>query len=134
MEKTIALKNLNASVKVKLPNKSKALNNIIKYKWSFVMLLPGLAVMFIFNYMPMYGILMAFQNFDIVKGIGGSEWVGFLNFQKMFSNAGFLEVFRNSLLISFYRLIWGFPMPIILAIALNEIKMVRYKKLVQTSI
>lgn len=121
------------SIAVKIrPNKF--MQNIKKYFWFYVLLLPGIAVLFVFNYMPMYGVLIAFQNFDIVSGISGSEWVGLLNFKKMFMSAGFYEVFKNSILISIYRLLWGFPMPIILAILLNELRGKNNKKIAQTAI
>ena len=88
----------------------------------------------IFNYIPMGGIVIAFQNFNVVKGIFGSQWIGFENFQYLFTSVDFYKVLRNSLLISFYKLVWGFPIPIILAILLNEVRSVKFKKFSQTAL
>ena len=90
--------------------------------------------LFIFNYIPMGGIVIAFQNFNVVKGIFGSQWIGFENFQYLFTSVDFYKVLRNSLLISFYKLVWGFPIPIILAILLNEVRSVKFKKFSQTAL
>lgn len=107
---------------------------LIRYKWMYPMLLPGLIILFIFSYMPLYGLLMAFQDFDIVSGISGSPWVGLDNFRQIFASPGFLKVLRNSLLISFYRLLWGFPAPIVLALMLNELPSKKFRKISQTAI
>ena len=107
---------------------------LIRYKWMYPMLLPGIIILFIFSYMPLYGLLMAFQDFDIVSGISGSPWVGLDNFRQIFASPGFLKVLRNSLLISFYRLLWGFPAPIVLALMLNELPSKKFRKISQTAI
>ena len=107
---------------------------LIRYKWMYPMLLPGLIILFIFSYMPLYGLLMAFQDFDIVSGISGSPWAGLDNFRQIFASPGFLKVLRNSLLISFYRLLWGFPAPIVLALMLNELPSKKFRKISQTAI
>jgi len=100
----------------------------------YMMLIPGMLYLFIFNYIPMGGIVIAFQNFNVVKGIFGSEWIGLENFQYLFTSVDFYKVLRNSLLISFYKLVWGFPIPIILAILLNEVRSVKFKKFSQTAL
>lgn len=107
----------------------------IKKDWDlYLLLVPGLITLFIFKYTPMYGLIIAFQDFNIFSGITGSEWVGLANFRKLFSSPEFLNVFRNTLIISVSKIIFLFPLPIILAILLNEIKNLIFKKSVQTVI
>lgn len=103
-----------------------------KHKWLYLMLIPGFLYLFIFNYIPMFGIIIAFKDFNMVKGIFESDWIGFENFEYLFTSKDFYLIFRNSLLFSFYRLVWSFPVPIFLAIILNEIGNMRFKKLSQT--
>ena len=98
------------------------------------MLIPGLAALIVFHYIPMYGITMAFQDFNVVKGFFRSPWVGLRNFEYLLHSKEFYAVFRNSLLISLYKLLWGFPVPILLAIMLNEIRNIYFKKTIQTVI
>ncbi|AEE95923.1 ABC transporter permease [Mahella australiensis] len=117
-------------------NKTNSWQSFVRYfmqnKWLYILLIPGMAFFIIFNYIPMYGIVIAFKDFDVVKGIGASPWIGLENFRYLFKSQDFYEVFRNSLLISLYRLIWGFPAPILLAIMLNEVKNITFKRTVQT--
>ena len=96
------------------------------------MLLPGALFFIIFKYVPMYGIVMAFQNFRMARGFLRSEWVGLLNFQKVFESAFFPLVLKNTIVIILYKIIVGFPAPILLALMLNEIRCRPYKKLMQT--
>jgi putative aldouronate transport system permease protein len=103
-------------------------------KLLYLLLLPGLLYLFIFNYIPMYGVIIAFKDFHIVKGIIGSPWAGFQNFKDLFQSIHFYRVFRNSLILSFLRLLCGFPIPIILAILLNETRHMGFKRTVQTVI
>lgn len=104
------------------------------HPWLYLMMIPGLLYILLFHYVPMYGVVIAFQKFNFVKGILGSKWIGLQNFKELFSSEQFLRVFRNSLEFSLIRLIFSFPMPIILALLLNEVRHMRYKKLVQTII
>lgn len=103
-----------------------------KCKYLFMLLFPVLLYFAIFHYGPMYGVIIAFKEFYPIKGVLGSEWVGFENFEKLFTGLYFLPVLKNTLLISFYKLIFGFPAPIILALMLNEVKNQKFKKSVQT--
>lgn len=98
----------------------------------YIMLIPGMLFLFIFNYLPIGGLTIAFQEYSPVKGILGSEWVGLQWFRYLFTSADFYKVLRNSLLIAFYKLIWGFPLPILLAIILNEVRSNKYRKVSQT--
>lgn len=98
----------------------------------YVLLLLPLAYIFIFRYAPIYGVLMAFQDYNIFEGISGSEWVGLDVFKFIFEQNSFYRALKNTLVLNFLDLIAGFPAPIILAILLNEIRHVRFKKVTQT--
>lgn len=105
------------------PKKNPTLKYVKNNIWLYILLLPVMAYIFVFKYLPMFGIAIAFQNFNFVDGILGSEWIGLYNFKVLFSADGeFLKILSNSLLLSLYNLLIGFPMPIILAILLNEIR------------
>ncbi|MDF2650887.1 MAG: protein lplB [Paenibacillus sp.] len=82
--------------------------------------------------MPIYGVIIAFKDFRIMEGILASPWVGFDNFRLIFDAPDFWKVFRNTLIISFYKLVFTFPAPIILALLLNEVRLMVFKKFVQT--
>jgi putative aldouronate transport system permease protein len=87
----------------------------------------------VFHYAPMYGILIAFKDYNIVKGIMGSPWVGLKHIQKFILDVYFWKLVRNTLLISFYGLVWGFPAPIILAILLNEVRNRKFSRIIQNA-
>lgn len=96
-------------------------------------MLPGLLALFIFNYIPMGGIIIAFEDYKISKGILGSEWVGLANFREMFTSIEFLTVLKNTLSISMVKLVFGLVAPVIFALMLNEMKNGRLKKGIQTA-
>ncbi|MCC3371633.1 sugar ABC transporter permease [Cohnella sp. REN36] len=96
------------------------------------MVLPGFLTVLIFNYFPMYGITIAFKDFNASKGIIGSPWIGFKYFTTFFHDPMAFRVLKNTLLLGVYTLIWSFPAPIILALLLNELRNKRFKKIVQT--
>ena len=98
--------------------------------WALV--LPGLIFFIIFSYVPMGGVLIAFEDYRPAKGIFGSNWVGFRYFLDFFRSPYFGRLMRNTILISVYGLLWGFPIPILFALFLNELKNGPFKKLVQT--
>ena len=97
----------------------------------FLILVPVVYV-FIFNYIPMYGVLMAFKNFSPRLGIMGSPWVGFYNFRRFFSSPNFLNILRNTLVLNIYGLVAGFPFPIFMALCVNHIVFKHFKKAVQS--
>jgi putative aldouronate transport system permease protein len=96
------------------------------------MFVPAVIVYLVFCYTPMYGIIIAFKDYKIMAGILKSEWVGLDNFNRAIGNPDFFRVFGNTLIISTYKLLFGFPAPIILALCLNELRNVFFKKTVQT--
>lgn len=94
-------------------------------------LLPALALTLVFKYIPMGGILIAFQRYNPLRGILGSEWVGFQYFERFLSSPDFMTYLGNTLKLSIYGLLWGFPMPILLAFLLNRIESTGIKKKIQ---
>lgn len=98
----------------------------------FLMFLPGLAFILLFSYGQMYGLIIAFKDYNMGLGIMGSPWVGLKHFKAFFTDPTTLNVLKNTVLISLYRLLWGFPAPIMLAIIINEIGNVYFKKVMQT--
>lgn len=98
----------------------------------YLFLLPAILWYLIFAYGPLYGLQIAFKNFNGALGIWGSKWVGFKHFESFFSSYYFWVLIKNTLGLTFYSLVAGFPIPIILALMLNEVKNAKYKKFVQT--
>ena len=105
----------------------------IRADWDlYAMLLVPLLFLFVFRYLPMAGLSMAFQNYDIFEGAAASPWVGMENFLKLFSSMEFPQVLINTLLISWYKILFFFPVPILMALMLNEVTHSGYKRTVQT--
>lgn len=101
--------------------------------WQIVMfMIPGLILLLIFAYGPMFGLLIAFKDYKMALGVFESEWVGLEHFRRLFTGNDFLNVLKNTVTISFLKLIVNFPLPIILALLLNEMRNATYKKIVQT--
>jgi putative aldouronate transport system permease protein len=103
-----------------------------KYKYLYILLLPGIAYFILFHYMPIYGVILAFKDYRILEGIWGSPWVGFQHFELLFASPSFVSVLKNTVILGFYKMVWGTPAPIILALIINEIRNLRYKKTIQT--
>jgi putative aldouronate transport system permease protein len=111
-----------------------ALKRIYYDRQLYVLLLPGIVIIFLFRYLPMGGLVIAFQDFNIFKGIWKSPWVGLANFREVFLHPDFWSIFRNTVLISVYKLVAGFPVPIVLALMLDEMPGAVFKRTVQTII
>lgn len=111
---------------------SRLWRDIVKNKYIYLILIPGLIYYIIFAYGPMYGLTIAFKDFNVKAGIMGSEWVGLANFQRVFKDYEFYLALKNTLIISFSRILIQFPAPIILALLLNELNEGIYKKTLQT--
>ena len=103
-----------------------------KNRYYYLLLLPALLFFLLFKYVPMAGVVLAFKDYSFQGGIFGSEWVGFEHFKRLFSSASFYEILRNTLIIIIYKLIFCFPVAIIFALLLNEIKNMKFKKMIQT--
>jgi len=120
------------SAKEQHPRKKTLANRVWKMRWFYVLMLPGLIYFIVYKYIPMWGLLMAFQDYMPATGITGSEWVGLKHFISFFSSDGFYTLFKNTLMISIGSLVFSFPIPIILALLLNEVHHNVYKRTVQT--
>ena len=116
-----------------VPNK-KLWKTIKDYKVLYLLMVPGLLYFILFRYIPMFGLVIAFKDYDIFKGIWESEWVGLQNFRDLIDSPDFWNVMKNTLVISLTKIVIGFPIPILLAILLNEIRHVKFKKVIQTCI
>lgn len=124
------------SKSVEKPSKPFALKQALSRSWRrhwqlYLLILPPIAYFIIFKYVPMVNAVLAFKDYNVIKGIWGSPWAGTKYFELLFQNPAFVTLIKNTLYISFYSLIVGFPIPILLALALNEIKNIRFKKTVQ---
>ena len=119
-------------VKGKRKGKAGALRRIGRCWQLYVLMLPALGYIVLFAYKPMYGILIAFKDFSMKKGILASPWVGFKNFERLFSSYWFPIILKNTLTISLLSLVIGFPIPIILALLLNEVRSNKFRSMVQT--
>lgn len=104
----------------------------IRNKYVYIMCLPVFIYFFVFHIIPMFGVVIAFLDYVPAKGIWGSKWVGLEHFKSFFSNYQFTRLLRNTLAISIMQLLWGFPLPIIFALLLNEVRRNKYKRTVQT--
>ena len=98
----------------------------------YILLLPALVYFLVFHYYPMYGVQIAFKDFIASKGIWGSPWIGFDHFERLFNSYFFANIIKNTFWISIYTLVVGFPVPIIMALMLNEVKNSSFKRIVQT--
>lgn len=103
-----------------------------KYRYLIVMFIPVIIYYIVFHYVPIYGVLLAFKDYRFKLGIMGSKWVGLEHFKFIFSTASFWEVFKNTLIISLYKLMVSFPAPILFALLLNEIGNKYFKRIIQT--
>ena len=129
-------------ISVKRANKSvlstsfwERLGQRLRNDWQlYVLLLPAIIYFFVYHYLPMYGVQIAFRDYKAAFGITGSKWVGLKNFQDFFSAYYFERLITNTVLLNVFGLLWGFPIPIIMAIMLNQFERPRLKKFTQTAI
>ena len=119
----------------KQPKKKISFKLLLKRNWQlYLMVLPVIIYYFVFEYMPMYGIQIAFKNYRAVDGIWDSPWVGLKHFKTFFNAYYFERLIKNTILLNVYGLLWGFPFPIIIAILLNRIRNERRRRVTQTII
>ena len=125
------------SIKIK-PKALKKKGNIKEYwksNWQlYVLVMPAIIYFIVFHYLPLYGIQIAFKDYKAVSGIAGSEWVGLKHFKTFFDAYYFKRLLSNTFLLNIYYLLWSFPVPVILAILLNQIRGEKKKRVIQTSI
>ncbi len=104
-----------------------------KANWQmYLLLLIPIVITFVYKYIPMYGIQIAFRDFKASRGITGSEWVGLYWFKRFFSSPNCWRMIRNTFLLSGYSLLWGFPIPIILSLCINQLRFPKLKRITQT--
>ena len=104
----------------------------LRDRWLYLMLLPGVLFFIIFKYVPMYGVTMAFQDYRPHLGFFDSPWVGLKHFQRFFAEPQFGMLFRNTVILAVYNIVFFFPLPIILSLMLNEVRRTKFKSFVQT--
>ena len=116
-----------------MKNNHRSIWKKISVNWMlYLFMLPAIVYYVVFHYIPIYGVQIAFQDYRIGEVFGESAWAGFKHFQRFFNSAWFGTVLKNTLTLSLLNLILGFPLPIILALLLNEVKNMRFRKVVQT--
>ncbi|WP_441294195.1 ABC transporter permease [Bacillus sp. FJAT-27225] len=117
---------------IKMVPIQKKQNYFLKHWQLYSMILPGFIFFVVFKYIPLGGIVIAFQDYNVYRGIFESPWVGLKHFINLFEYPEFYEILTNTVLISLYQLILGFPAPIILALLLNEVRKMKFKQTIQT--
>jgi putative aldouronate transport system permease protein len=123
------------TIGTRVPRRRSTWRHIVNDRYLLALLLPGVLWFFVYRYLPMFGLLIAFKDFSFSKGVFGSTWIGWDNFKFLFfEQEDFYRIVRNTLLINVYRLVFSFPAPIAIALLLNEVRRDRYKRFVQTSI
>src|SRR4051794_8386763 len=123
--------NIVLSVK-KSPHQTNLLFRMLKIKWLYLMLLPGMIYFILYKYLPMWGLVIAFVDYHPFLGVMHSPWVGMKNFNAFFSDPNFWMLMRNTFLLACYNLFFFFPIPIIISILLNEIRREFFKQIMQT--
>jgi putative aldouronate transport system permease protein len=108
------------------------LKRLARNRWLYIMLLPGLLYFITFKYVPMYGVLLAFKNYQPFLGFVDSEWVGMKHFDRFFGDPLFWKLLKNTFVLAAYNILFFFPLPIVLALMLNELRSQTYKKTIQT--
>lgn len=107
---------------------------LVRYRWLYLLLVPGVAYFAVFKYAPMYGVTIAFQDYVPFLGFTGSKWVGLANFRELFASPDFLRILGNTLILALLNVVFVFPAPIVVALLLNELRLSVLKRAVQTSI
>lgn len=131
------LKNTAVPSNKMMPSKKgKTFSNIWKARYLYILILPGLIYYLVFKYLPMFGVIIAFKDYQpwlgLWNGLVKTDWVGFANFRRLFSSMMFPQLMENTMLISFYKLFFGFPAPILLALLLNEVSNAIFKRSIQS--
>jgi len=126
---------MRVSGEAKVVKKRKNYKSLLKNHWQlYILVLPAVIYFFVFNYLPLYGIQIVFKDYKAVNGIWDSVWVGLKHFKTFFNAYYFKRLLSNTFLLNIYYLLWSFPIPLILAIFLNQIRGNRKKRFIQTSI
>lgn len=126
------MKKDSTSIAITKRKKGSLKKNILANWQLYAMLLVPIVLTIIYKYIPMYGIQIAFRDFKASRGMWGSEWVGLEWFERFFSSPNCVRMIKNTVLLSLYSLLWSFPIPIILALLINQLRFKRFKRVVQT--
>lgn len=126
------MKEIEIIKETNVKNNKTLISQMKKYYPFYLFLIPALVIVILFSYAPMYGIIIAFKDFKMARGILGSEWVGFAHFQKIFSDPNFYRVLFNTIRLSVLSLVTSFPVTIIFALLVNELMNMKFKRVVQT--
>ena len=119
-------------VKKQQPDKKPLISRLIRDRYLILLITPGVLYLILFRYLPMFGIIIAFENYNPFLGFLHSQWVGFKHFITFFNGVYIWVIIRNTLVLNFYVLVLIFPIPVIFALLLNEIRNYAYKRIVQT--
>lgn len=131
LDNTVDTKKGTGRVRKERTSTSQKIQQLKKNYFLYLLLAPALILTLIFKYIPMYGAIIAFKDFSPIKGIMGSEWVGLKHFEKFLASPNFDVIFMNTLKLSFFGLIFSFPVPILLALMLNQVRKAGVKKNIQ---
>jgi putative aldouronate transport system permease protein len=123
-----------ATIGTRRGRKNKLWARMVRYRWLYLLLLPGAVYFALFKYAPMYGAIIAFKDYVPFLGIGGSQWVGLAQFQQFFNNPDFVRLLVNTLILALLSLVIAFPVTIFMALMLNEMRLMVLKRTVQTLI
>ncbi|MBE1442748.1 MULTISPECIES: ABC transporter permease [unclassified Paenibacillus] len=108
------------------------IRRMLRNRWLYLMLLPGILYFLIFKYIPMYGVLIAFKNYQPFLGFWDSEWVGMKHFNRFFGDPLFWRLLKNTFVLAIYNIVFFFPLPIVIALMLNELRLELFKRMIQT--
>lgn len=126
-------KSMNTRIAMSSATRSSTMmGRLVRNRWLYFMVFPGLLYFLIFKYWPMYGIFIAFKDYQPFLGFWDSPFVGLKHFERLFSDSNFLVLFRNTLILATYNILFFFPLPIVIALMLNELRREFMKKIVQT--
>ncbi len=123
---------ITQSKRYKVNLRKTTVDRILRYRWLYIMLIPGILYLILFKYTAIINNVIAFKDYQIFRGIWGSPWCGWENFDRLWGSENFYRIFHNTLIISGYKLVFGFTAPIIFALMLNEVENVAYKRTIQT--
>lgn len=126
--------NFMKNTRVIYPVPLKAIRYVVRDYQLWLMVIPAVAAVFIFNYIPMYGIQLAFREFEFQKGITGGQWVGLKYFIQFFNNPIFPRIIKNTIMLSSMSIVFGFPAPILMALLFNQVRNFQAKKILQTTV
>lgn len=123
---------INSNAVSKRVHQTALRRTVWRYRYFYLMLIPGIVYAVLFHYVPMGGLVIAFQDYKVFLGLTGSKFVGFANFERLFLTNKFLSVLANTFIISGYKILFGFPVPILLAILINEVRQHSFQRTIQT--